>query len=80
MIIDSKSYTNVIFEDVVRKLGLKTEPYPSPYKVAWVNNTNLKVPEKCLVVYSTGKLFDIMDCDMLPMKVCSYWEDLGFLI
>ena len=34
MIIDSRSGSNVISEDAVNKLGLKTEPHPTPYKVA----------------------------------------------
>lgn len=63
LIIDTGSCTNVVSKDV-RKLGLKTEPHPSPYKVAWVNNTNLKLDEKCLVTYSIRQLVDTVKCDV----------------
>ncbi|KAM5575250.1 hypothetical protein ABKV19_014275 [Rosa sericea] len=70
LVIDGGSCSNVISEEAVLKLGLPTEPHPSPYKVAWVNNTNLKVNDRCLVTYSIGKLVDSVTCDVLPMKVC----------
>ncbi|PRQ55245.1 putative retrotransposon gag domain-containing protein [Rosa chinensis] len=70
LVIDGGSCSNVIFEEAVLKLGLPTEPHPSPYKVAWVNNTNLKVNDRCLVTYTIGKLVDSVTCDVLPMKVC----------
>lgn len=49
MVIDGGSCTNVISEDACKKLGLKTEPHLAPYKVTWVNDTNLKVNERCLL-------------------------------
>ena len=39
-IIDSCSFENVIFEDVIKKLGLATEELPKPYKLAWVKKGN----------------------------------------
>lgn len=58
MVIDGGSYTNVVSEDVVKKQGLRAKPHPNPYKIVLVNNTNLKVKEKCLVPYSIGGFSD----------------------
>ena len=35
VIIDSGSCTNVVVEEMVTKLNLKTEPHPQPYKIQW---------------------------------------------
>lgn len=70
MVIDGGSCTNAVFEKAVKKLDLKVEPHFNPYKVAWVNNTSLKVKERCLVFYSIGGFIDKVQCDILPLKVC----------
>jgi hypothetical protein len=36
VIIDGGSGENVVSEAMVRKLGLKTEKHPSPYKIGWI--------------------------------------------
>lgn len=69
MVIDWGSCTNVVSENACKKLRLKTEPHPSPYKVAWVNNTNLKDRKRCLLTYSIGMFIDQVQCDMLPLKI-----------
>ena len=35
VIIDSGSCTNVVAEEMVAKLNLKTEPHPQPYNIQW---------------------------------------------
>lgn len=57
-------------EEVYKKVRLKTEPHPNSYKVVWVNNTNLKIHERCIVTYSIGSFRDQILCDVLPLKVC----------
>ncbi|KAE8669996.1 putative Quercetin 3-O-methyltransferase 1 [Hibiscus syriacus] len=37
MIIDSGSCENVVYEEVVQKLQLKTDRHPKPYKLSWLN-------------------------------------------
>jgi len=37
MIIDSGSYENVVSEEAVQKLQLKTDRYPKPCKLSWLN-------------------------------------------
>lgn len=71
MIIDTGSCTNVISSDTVRQLGLKVEPHPEPYDLAWIDNTKLRVRERCLVTFSIGKFKDKVMCDVLPVKLCN---------
>ncbi|KAE8697779.1 putative Quercetin 3-O-methyltransferase 1 [Hibiscus syriacus] len=40
MIIDSGSCENVVSEEVVQKLQLKTDRHPKPYKLSWLNKGN----------------------------------------
>jgi len=52
---------------------LKTEPHPQPYKVAyvaWVDNTNWKIEERCLVTHKPGGLVNEVQCDVVPLRVC----------
>ena len=72
VIIDSRSCTNVVAEEMVTKLNLKTEPYPQPYKIQWLHKGNgLKVTKKCLVSFSIGKNYkDEVWCDVVPMDAC----------
>lgn len=70
MVIKGSSCSNIVSKDARKKLGLKTKPHLSPYKVAWVNNTNLKVHERCLFTYSIAGLINQVQCGMLPLKVC----------
>ena len=69
VIIDSGSCTNVVAEDMVTKLNLKTEPHPQPYKIQWFQRgCGLKVTKKCLVSFSIGKNYkDEVWCDVVPM-------------
>ncbi|KAG2673927.1 hypothetical protein I3760_13G111900 [Carya illinoinensis] len=55
MIIDSDSCENVVSEEVVQKLQLKTDRHPKPYKLSWLNkgseNTySLKIKGKKIVL------------------------------
>ncbi|KAH9327598.1 hypothetical protein KI387_007776, partial [Taxus chinensis] len=35
-LFDSGSQANLVSEEVVKKLGLKTNPHPKPYPLGWV--------------------------------------------
>lgn len=72
LIIDSGSCTNVVAEEMVTKLNLKTEPLIQPYKIQWFQKGNgLKVTKKCLVSFSIGKNYkDEIWCDVVPMDAC----------
>ncbi|KAE8663112.1 putative Quercetin 3-O-methyltransferase 1 [Hibiscus syriacus] len=72
MIIDSGSCENVVSEEVVQKLQLKTDRHPKPYKLSWLNKgSEVTVDRRCLVSFSIGrKYFDNAWCDVVSMDAC----------
>ena len=71
LIIDSGSSSNLITQEALRKLGFKTTPHPSPYKLAWLNaSTDLFISKQTLVAFSIGSYKDEVLCDVAPMDVC----------
>ncbi|KAE8696147.1 putative CCCH-type zinc finger family protein [Hibiscus syriacus] len=72
MIIDSGSCENVVSEEVVQKLQLKTDRHPKPYKLSWLNkDSEVTVDRRCLVSFSIGrKYFDNAWCDVVSMDAC----------
>ncbi|KAJ9678115.1 hypothetical protein PVL29_022876 [Vitis rotundifolia] len=70
LIIDGGSCSNLALEELVKKLNLKTEDYPNPYKIVWVNGTTILVNSCCLVTFNFSNNFELITwCDVLPMKV-----------
>ena len=58
LVIDERSCENVVFEEVVDKLGLKIEDHPHPYKLTWLKTGNDKrVFKRCMVSFSIRKKF-----------------------
>ena len=56
MIIDSNSSENVVSKALVKILNLKTEKYPSPYKITWIKkDPKVQVLEVCEVSLSIKK-------------------------
>ncbi|PKI45896.1 hypothetical protein CRG98_033695 [Punica granatum] len=55
-----------------KKLGLKTEKHPNPYKLAWLKKVGeVNVSERALVSFSIGlKYKDVMWCDVVAMDAC----------
>jgi len=72
MIIDSGSCENVVSDEAVQKLQLKTERHPKPYKLSWLSKgSEVKVDRRCLVSFSVGKkYFDNAWCDVVSMDAC----------
>jgi hypothetical protein len=72
MIIDSGSCENVVSDEAVQKLQLKTEHHPKPYKLSWLSKgSEVKVDRRCLVSFSVGKkYFDNAWCDVVSMDAC----------
>jgi hypothetical protein len=62
----------VIAEEVVNKLSLTSEPHPSPYKFAWLQQgTEVMVTRRGLVSFSVGDAYkDQLLCDVVPMDAC----------
>ena len=72
MIIDGGSCENMVFVEVVDKLGLATQDHPHPYKLSWFKKGDeVKVTKRCLVPFSIQKkYFDEVWCDVVPMDAC----------
>ena len=80
-VIDIGSCRNMIAQHAVDKLGLTSEPYPSPYTLGWLDeNVNLRVTHRCLVPFAIGEHYrDRTYCDIVPMDIshlllCRPWE------
>lgn len=56
VIIDSGSCENVVLEEAVKKLQLKTDSHPNPYKLSWLKKgSEVTVDKRCLVSFSIKK-------------------------
>ena len=72
VIIDSGSFENVVATEMVKKLKLKTEQHPQPYKLSWLKKGNeIEVNTRCLISFSIGNKYkDEVWCDVVPMDAC----------
>jgi hypothetical protein len=71
-IIDGGSCNNLVSEDFVTKIGLSTHPHTHPYYIRWLNNSGkTKVPHTTRVHFFISTYHDYVDCDVVPMQVCS---------
>lgn len=50
-------------------LSHESRTSPHPFKVAWLNKTNIRVTYKCKVPIQIGSYKDEILCDVLPMDV-----------
>ncbi|GJR75260.1 putative reverse transcriptase domain-containing protein [Tanacetum coccineum] len=71
-VVDSGSCDNLISEEAVQKLGLKTENRPKPYKLQWLKKGgDVTVSKRVLVAFSVGTTYkDNVWCDVVPMDAC----------
>jgi len=72
MIIDSGSCDNVLSDEAIQKLQLKTERHRKPYKLSWLSKgSEVKVDKRCLVSFSVGKkYFNNAWCDVVSIDAC----------
>ena len=70
-LIDSGSQVNLIFEDVVRNLGLKTTLHKKPYPLGWICETDkLQVIRQCTLRFAiTSKFVDEVKFDVVPLYI-----------
>lgn len=68
VIIDGGNCKNVISQEAVEKLQLKTKRHPSPYKLSWFKKGNeITIHRCCLVSFSIREVyFDNVICDVVP--------------
>ena len=71
-IIDSRSCSNLVSSDLVKKLGLTTRSIPHPYYLEWFNNCGkTKVTKSARIHFSVGFYHDYADFDVVPMQSSS---------
>eukprot|EP00253_Pinus_taeda_P005257 PITA_05257 len=72
-IVDSGSQNNLISAEVVKQLGLPTTPHPQPYSIGWLHEgRDLKVRQRCRLLYSIKPFTDEVLCDVTWMFVMYY--------
>jgi hypothetical protein len=71
LIIDGGSTKNLISTEVKRKLNLKCEPHPNPYRVSWLQKgQQVTVTEQCLLKFHIGDFKEKVLCDVVEMDAC----------
>ncbi|XP_060170605.1 uncharacterized protein LOC132601543 [Lycium barbarum] len=72
VIIDGGSCTNAVSEEMMTKLGLKTEKHPKSCNIKWLQDGGgMKITKRCLVSFSIGKIYkDQIWCDVMSMDAC----------
>src|SRR6266498_6002714 len=82
VLIDDSSCNNLASEDIVQRLGLDTTTLPQPYAITWLNpGAKVQVTRMVRVPISIGSYHDHVDCDVVPMDVCSLLlVGYGFMI
>jgi hypothetical protein len=70
--IDILSQSNLISEEVVKKLGLNTKMHHKPYSLNWINKDHkLPITKKCIIKFAiTSKYMDELICDVVPLETC----------
>lgn len=63
---------NLIYEQVVKQLGLKTIPHPKLYPLDWVHdNARLHVSRKYKLQFAiTSKFVDEVELDVISLDIC----------
>jgi hypothetical protein len=71
-LLDSGSQSNLISEELVKQLGLKTQMHHKPYTLKWIcNNHQMHITKKCTLKFSISfKYVDEVTCDVVPVSEC----------
>ena len=70
-LFDSGSQTNLISDDLVKKLNLETILHPKPYPLGWIcKDTNLQVTRKCILWFAiTTDFIDEVELDVVLLDI-----------
>jgi hypothetical protein len=71
-LIDSGSQSNLISEEVVKKLGLNTKMHHKPYSLNWISKDHkFPITNQCILKFSiTSKYVDEVKCDVVSLETC----------
>ena len=80
-LIDSGSQANLLSEEVVKWLRLKTKPHRKPYQLGWVcKDKRLKVTNQCDLKFSiTSKFVDEVEFDLVSLDICGIVLGIPYL-
>jgi hypothetical protein len=72
IIINSRSCNNLVTTMLVKKLSLPTCKHSNPYHIQWlIDGGKFRLSRSVCVPFSIGAYSDYVDCDVVPMEVCS---------
>ena len=70
MIVDNDKKKNLIYEYLVKKLGLVTTPHSQPYNTDWMKDgKELRITRQCSLTYFINPFEDKVLYDMAPLFV-----------
>jgi hypothetical protein len=66
------SQVNLMYEALVKKMGLETKPHTKPYPLGWVcDKAKLNATKQCRVRFViSSKLIDEVDLDVVSLDIC----------
>ncbi len=70
-LIDSGSQVNLISEEIVKQLGLETQPHKKPYPLGWVcKDKRMQVKKQCILEFAiTSNFIDEDEFDVVPLDI-----------
>ena len=70
-----------VYEDIVKKIELKTKLRPKLYPLGWVcKNAQLQVTKHCKLRFSINADFiDEVDFDVIPLDICDHIHLDGYV-
>ena len=71
-LINSRCQANIIYEEVVKNLGLEIKPHPKPYPLGWVCiDSELNVSHQCKLNFNiTSGYVDEFELDTIRLDIC----------
>jgi hypothetical protein len=71
-LIDSGSQSNLISEELVKQLGLKTQVHHKPYTLKWISNHHqIHITKQCTIKFAiSSKYVDEVTCDVVSLSEC----------
>jgi hypothetical protein len=71
-LINSGSQSNLISEELVKQLGLKTQTHHKPYTLKWISNHHqMHITKQCTSKFAiSSKYVDEVTCDVVSLREC----------
>jgi hypothetical protein len=81
-LIDSGSQSNLILEELVKQLGLKTQTHHKPYTLKWISNHHqMHITKQCTIkIVISSKYVDKVTCDVVSLRECGMILGSPYLI